>query len=122
MATLVIENATVERVFQTAHGWGVRVAEPFTTQNGNTGNNYFTLWFQDQPNLMQGNVIVRAEGRHGAKIRDYNVGEGEARRTIDVSVHDAVILEAAAGGAVAAPAAPSQQTWHMPPASNQEPF
>lgn len=122
MGKLIVENATVERVFQTKNGsWGVRVAESFTRQDGEQGREFFTLWFTDQPNLMQGNVVT-AEGRLGTKIWTPNIGEGEARQRVDVSMHDAVLLESGAGGAVAAPVVSSQQPWNLPPASNREPF
>lgn len=120
MAKTTVEDAKVERVFQSTHGWGVRVEEPFTRRDGGTSSNFFTLWFNDQPNLMQGNVIS-AEGRLGWKVRHYEQG-GVERETVDVSLHDAVVLEAGAGGAVAAPVAPSQQSWHLPVAPEQEAF
>ena len=94
MAKLIVENATVERVFQTQYGWGAAVYETYTPKDGGEEQRKrFTLWFDREPQLEVGQV-VSASGFHAVKVRPYE-SNGETRHTADVSVRSARLIDAA---------------------------
>lgn len=122
VAKLTVENASVEKVFQTKLGWGVRLAEYYTDRNGEEGRSFYTLFFDRQPNVVTGNVVT-AEGRHGAKIRMVTPRTGEPYEVVDVTLYDATFLSVAAGRAGVVPQGGAEPAgWNFPPADEQEPF
>ncbi|MGX9346618.1 hypothetical protein [Microbacterium sp. KNMS] len=111
MAKITVENAVVDRTFTTQFGHGVAVHETFERKDGAEGKSYFTLWFKDDPGVVQGQVIS-ASGFHGVKVREYE-HNGETRHTADVSVRAARLI----GSAPPIPPAPeqaSQDQWGAP--------
>lgn len=90
MAKIIVENATVKRVFTSQHGWGVSVYETFKKRDESEGRNYFTLWFKDAPGVEEGQV-VSASGFHSARVREYE-SNGETHQTADVSVNSARLI------------------------------
>lgn len=95
MAKIVVENATVERVFHTQNGsTGVALVETYTPKGGGESRrSWFTAWFQQDPRLEVGQV-VSVSGFHGAKMREYEK-DGETRRSVDVSVNSARVIDSA---------------------------
>lgn len=125
MAKIIVEKATVQRVFQTRNGWGVSVFETFQRRdNGGEGKNWFTLWLKEQPNVVEGSV-VSASGFHGVRVREYEGNDGETRHSADVSVNGARLLsvEGPVPAAADEPWGASGQTpaWNVPPSAD-EPF
>lgn len=94
MAKIVVENATVERVFQTQYGWGAAVYETYQPKDGGDAQRKrFTLWFDREPTLVEGQVIS-ASGFHSVKVREYE-HNGEKRHAADVSVRSARLIDSA---------------------------
>lgn len=93
MAKVTIENAKVDRVFSTQHGYGAAVFESFEKRDGTTGRSRYTLWFKEDPNIEAGQV-VSASGFLGVKPSEYTDRDGNARTGVDVSVRSARIIAA----------------------------
>ena len=95
MAKIVVENATVERVFETRTGSvGVSVTESYTPKDGGDARRtWFTLWFARDPGVQVGQVIS-ASGFVSAKVREYE-SNGETRHAVDMSVNSARVIDAA---------------------------
>jgi hypothetical protein len=93
MAKIIVENATVERVFSTQSGWGVGVYETFKRRDDTEGRTRYTLWMKgDHPGVEQGQR-VSASGFLSAKVREYE-HNGETRQTVDLSVNGARFISA----------------------------
>lgn len=73
MAKIVVENATVERVFTTSSGIVGAVAwETYTPKGGGEAKKtWFTLWFAGDVSLMKGQVIS-ASGLASARLSERN--------------------------------------------------
>lgn len=95
MAKVYVDDATVEKVFQSQHGWGVRVSEQRTTREGEQRKDYFTLWFKQHPEIEEG-WVISASGYLSTKVRDYE-SNGETRQAVDVSVNAAKVLSTVVG-------------------------
>lgn len=94
MAKIIVENATVERVFATQNGWGVGVYETFTRRDNSEGKTRYTLWLKgsDRPSVQEGQR-VSASGFLSARVRDYEL-DGETRHAVDLSVNGARFISA----------------------------
>ncbi len=95
MAKIIVENATVERVFSTQNGsWGVGVYETFERRDKTEGRTRYTLWMKgtDHPGVEQGQR-VSASGFLSARVREYE-HDGETRQTVDLSVNGARFISA----------------------------
>jgi hypothetical protein len=94
MAKIVVENATVEKVFETKHGWGVRLVET-VKRRGENAQERCTAWFYgDRFGIEEGDVVSLA-GTLSTRIRDYEA-EGQTRRVIDVSMNSPQLVAAGA--------------------------
>ena len=109
MAKITVENAVVDRVFETQYGHGVAVHETFERKDGQQGKSYFTLWFKDDPGVVPGQVIS-ASGFHGVRVREYE-HNGETRQTADVSVRGARLIGSAPPIPPAPETAPASDGW-----------
>lgn len=107
MAKTYVENARVERVFETSTGWGAAVKEERTV-----GDRVFTLWvtlwFKSRPEISAGDV-VNASGYLSVKSKVLDNG----RAASDVNLNGAVIQSVQQG------AAPEEPSWSQgPPAED----
>jgi hypothetical protein len=99
MGKIIVENATVERVFPTQNGsWGVGVYETYTPKGSDAERKTrYTLWFKgDRPAVEQGQR-VSASGFLSARVRSYEAeGENgpETRHTVDLAVNGARLIAA----------------------------
>lgn len=95
MAKIIVENATVERVFSTNSGtWGVGVHETFERRDKTEGKTRYTLWMKgsDRPAVEEGQR-VSASGFLSAKVREYEAGD-EVRHAVDLNVNGARFISA----------------------------
>ncbi len=95
MAKIIVENATVERVFSTNSGaWGVGVYETFERRDKTEGRTRYTLWMKgsDQPSVQEGQR-VSASGFLSAKVREYE-HDGQTRHAVDLNVNGARFISA----------------------------
>jgi len=95
MAKIVVENATVERVFETRTGSvGVSLKESYTPKNGGeVRHSWFTAWFDRHPQVEVGQV-VSVSGFHSARTRTYDSASGP-KTSVDVSVNSARLIDSA---------------------------
>lgn len=93
MAKTYVENAVVERVFETASGWGARVKES-RTANDRDFHLWVTLWFRSRPNIAAGDV-VNASGYLSVKSKVLDNG----RAASDINLNGAVIQSSQPGAA-----------------------
>jgi hypothetical protein len=91
MAKVTIEDAQVQRVFSTEHGWGVSVFETYTPKGGEERKDYFTLWFKDRPDVDAGDV-VSASGFLSKRARKVERDGEEPFWVADVSVRGARLI------------------------------
>lgn len=110
MAKITIENATVERVFNTRNGVGVAAFETFEKRDGTEGKNRYTLWFKQDPGVEEGQV-VSASGFLSTRVREYEDRDGNPRTAVDVNVNGARLIS----GARPVPPAPQMDE---PPAND----
>lgn len=114
MSKIIVENATVERVFATKSGWGVGVYETYTPQGGQERKTRYTLWFKGDRPAIEDGQRVSASGFLSARVRSYEA-DGETRHTVDLSVNGARLIAAPEDQ----PPAPEQvdvfeQVWQQP--------
>lgn len=116
MAKIIVENATVERVFRTQNGsTGVALVETWEPKGGGEARrSWFTAWFKQDPAVEVGQV-VSVSGFHSAKTRSYESPSG-TKTTVDVNVNSARLIDAAPP----VPPAPSTDdlAWQEPPAED----
>lgn len=117
MAKVIIENATVERVFQSREGWGVGVYETFIRKSDQSeGRNRFTCWFKgDRPAIEQGQR-VSLSGFLSTRVRSYEQ-DGETKYAVDVSVNGPRLISAPEDAPVEQQTAaqePVQSAWSAP--------
>lgn len=89
-----VEDAEVERVFRTEHGYGVGVVET-REAGGRTFTQRATLWFKASPDLRQGDR-VNASGYLSARARSYEK-DGETKWVADVSLNGALVQSVVQG-------------------------
>jgi len=111
MSKIIVENATVERVFASKTGWGVAVYESYTPKDGQERRTRFTLWFSGERPAVESGQRVSASGFFSARVRSYEV-DGEARHAVDINVNSARLL-ATPEDPEAAPAT-FEHAWHEP--------
>jgi hypothetical protein len=107
MAKVTIEDAHVQRVFSTEHGWGVSVFETYTPKGGEERKDYFTLWFKEHPGVSEGDV-VSASGFLSKRARKVEKDGEEPFWVADVSVRGARLI-----GHVQSPP-PDPEPWEQP--------
>lgn len=101
MAKVYVSDATVEEVFESKHGWGVRVSETREVR-GEKRKDQFTLWFRDRPEVDEG-WVISASGYLSARVREYESND-EVRHIVDLSLNAAAVLSVVAeSSAVPAP-------------------
>ena len=88
MAKVYVENALVERVFDTQHGTGVAVVEE-NTVGEKTFKVWATLWFRRRPEV-QVRDRVNASGYLSVRTRTYEAPSGP-KTVADVSLNGAQI-------------------------------
>lgn len=108
-----VENAKVERVFDTRNGVGVAVVEE-SESNGETYRNWCTLWFKGQPNeRVQVGDRVNGSGFVSARARMKDgepVLNREGRPVVDVNLNGARI-QSVVPGSVPAQEPPADDPW-----------
>lgn len=120
MSKIIVENATVERVFATQNGsWGVGVYETYTPKGSDTERKTrYTLWFKGERPVVEENQRVSASGFLSARVRSYEAqGDNgpETRHTVDLAVNGARLI-AAPEDQPPAPQQPEpfEQAWQQP--------
>lgn len=94
MAKIIIENAIVERVFQSREGWGVGVYETFTRKSDQSeGRSRYTCWFKGDRPAMEEGQRVSLSGFVSTRVRSYEQ-DGETKYAVDVSVNGPRLISA----------------------------
>ena len=103
-----VENAKVERIFDTAHGAGVAVVES-EMRGEREFKSWATLWFKSRPENVHVGDLVNASGFVSAKVRTYEAPSG-SKTVADVSLNGARIQSVVPGSApVEEP--PAEDAW-----------
>lgn len=117
MGKIIVENATVERVFATQSGWGVGVYETYTPKGGQERKTRYTLWFKgDRPQLEE-RQVVSASGFLSARVRSYEANGDtgpETRYTVDLSVNGARLIASPETPAETPPVESFEGPWQQP--------
>lgn len=92
MAFLTV-NAEVTRVFY--NGLGIGLKESFTKRDGETGASYYTAWFEEDPNLSEGDK-GKFSGLFSVRKSEYEK-DGETRHGVDITLNS-TRYEAVDGG------------------------
>lgn len=92
MAKVMVENATVVKVFETKTGWGVRVSET-VRRRGEDVQQEVTAWFYgDRFGIEEGDVVSLA-GTLSVRAREYEK-DGGTFLTADVSMNSPRLVAA----------------------------
>lgn len=100
MAKLYVEDARVERKFQTKTGWGLAVVESRTARDGTEYTQRFTLWLKSDPQVEAG-WRVSASGFLSVKVDEWQDREGRTQHTAAVSLQSAKVTSVAPAEAAA---------------------
>jgi hypothetical protein len=96
MAKIMVENATVELVFETKNGWGVRLVET-VKRRGEDRQERVTAWFwRDRFGIEEGDV-VSLWGTLSKKVREYEE-DGVKKYAADISMENPKMIAAEAAG------------------------
>lgn len=87
MAFINIEG-TISRVFY--NGKGAEVTESFKKRDGSEGTKRYTLWFQSEHGLAEGDT-GKFSGAVDVAVDEWQDKEGQTRHTAKVSVNNARI-------------------------------
>lgn len=98
MAKIMVENATVEKVFETKTGWGVRLVET-VKRRGEDVQERVTAWFwRDRFGIEEGDVVSLV-GTLSTRVREYLGSDGETlHHAADVSMNSPRFVAAEASG------------------------
>jgi len=107
MAKTYVENAKVERMFETQYGWGVAVVEE-SEVGGRVQKVWATLWFKAKPDVEVGD-LVNASGYLSVKTRTYDSPSGP-KTVADVSLNGARI-QSSQPGAEPVEESPADDVW-----------
>lgn len=88
MAQLTVRNATVDRIFY--NGKGVSLHETFTSR-GEERKAYYTAWFENAPDVTEGQVLPEVSGLFSVKEEEFDGKDGQKRRAIKTSLNNARI-------------------------------
>lgn len=99
-----VENAVVERVFETPYGHGARVREEREHQ-GQTYKQYATLWLKDRPEFEAG-WLVNASGY--LRVKSKVLDNGKAASDIELQ---GARVQSAQPGAAPSSEPPADDPW-----------